>query len=312
MNRHHVDVTAWSPIERPFAGVGDIRFLTVFLGGLAITTLVTLYAPLTLQIATLGAVLSLVAALLVLSLGLHLELLRRSDAILAQLRVPVVLAADHDLFHEYETFTRGLLEIAQQRNPVFRELARFRISSICDEMSQLALGRTEFRSTETWRSVYQEILEGLKVKTYYSVAWVRSIEYWDDPPGRQGMHLNFDLAQRGYRIERVVILPDSLWPFDQQLPAREIRHWLDQQHRHGLVVSLVREHELAGETDLLCDFGLYGDQAVGFQELDEQSRTVRYRLDFAPLARKKAYDRWERLALYAKPYRDLVDRGPLV
>ena len=37
--------------------------------------------------------------------------------------------------------------------------------------------------------------------------------------------------------------------------------------------ELVRDHELASETDLLCDFGIYGDQAVGFQDLDEQSVT---------------------------------------
>ena len=70
---------------------------------------------------------------------------------------------------------------------------------------------------------------------------------------------------------------------------------------------MVREHELADEPELLCDFGIYGDQAVGFQELDEQSRTIRYVLDFTPQSRKRAHDRWERLALYAKPYSALLD-----
>ena len=308
MNSHRIDATAQSPIGQRPRGIPQVRFLTVLMGGLAIVTLAALYAPVTLQIAALGALLSLQAALLVASFDLCGERLRRSDTLLAQVRVPVALAADHDLFHEYEKFTNGLLDIAGQRNSMFRELAKFRISSVCDEITELAAGKTEFRSTETWRSVYQQILEGLEVKAYYSVAWVRSVEYWSDSPGRQGMQLNFDLAERGYRIERVVILPDSLWPYDAELPVPEIRHWLDQQYQHGLVLALVREHELANETDILGDFGVYGDQAVGFQVLDEQSRTVLYRLDFSPLARKKAHDRWERLNLYAKPYQGLVDR----
>ena len=119
------------------------------------------------------------------------------------------------------------------------------------------------------------------------------------------MQLNFELVERGYRIERVVILPDHLWPYDHQLPLPEIRHWIDQQNDRGIVLSLVREHQLATEPDLLCDFGIYGDQAVAHQQLDEQSRTVRYLLDFDPQARKKAFDRLERLALYATAYRDI-------
>lgn len=298
-----------SALRPRIRGIVGARSLTVLAVGLTLVTGATLYAPLELQIAQLGAILCLVAAMLVADLEFHAERIWRSETLLARVRVPLALATDHPLFHEYEKLTSGLLAIAEQRNPVFRELATYRIGSMCDEVSELAEGRAEFRCTETWRSVYQQVLGGLKVKAYYSVAWVRSIDYWNDPPGRQGMQLNFELAERGYRIERVVILPDTVWPCDDELPGPEIRRWLDQQHQRGLVLSLVREHELAGETDLLRDFGIYGDQAVGVQEVDEQSRTVCYRLDFSPLARKKAHDRWERLKLYAKPYRELVDKS---
>ena len=307
MDADRLEDAAQSPLGQRTRANAQARFVTVLISGLAVIALVTLYAPVALQIVALGALLSFLAAWLVANLESHDERVRWSDALLAHVRVLVALAADHHLFHEYEKFTNGLLDIARQRNPVFRDLAKFRVSSISDEISELASGRAEFRSTETWRSAYQGVLEGLEVKTYYSVAWVRSMEYWNDPPGRQGMQLNFELAERGYRIERVVILPDSLWPYEDNLPVPEILHWLDQQDKHGLVLALVREHELASETDLLWDFGIYGDQAVGFQDLDEQSRTHRYRLDFSPLARKKAHDRWERLKLYAKRYPGLVD-----
>ena len=71
----------------------------------------------------------------------------------------------------------------------------------------------------------------------------------------------------------------------------------------------MRESELAGEPDLLADFGLYGDRATGIQELDEQSRTQRFVLRFDPRDLKLARDRWERLSLYATPYADLPGRA---
>jgi hypothetical protein len=73
-------------------------------------------------------------------------------------------------------------------------------------------------------------------------------------------------------------------------------------------VSLVRETELGGEADLLCDFGIYGERATGIQELDEQSRTLRFLLLFDKPSIKLAQDRWARLALYATPYAELLAR----
>ena len=66
----------------------------------------------------------------------------------------------------------------------------------------------------------------------------------------------------------------------EPLPAPAIRPWIDEQNDHGIWVSLVRESEIAAEPDLLADFGIYGDRAIGIQELDEQSRTLRFVLHF--------------------------------
>ena len=72
-------------------------------------------------------------------------------------------------------------------------------------------------------------------------------------------------------------------------------------------MSLVRESDLAKEADLLADFAVYGDRAIGVQEMDEQSRTVRFILSFDQAGIRQALNRWERLGLYAKPLGDFMD-----
>jgi hypothetical protein len=86
-----------------------------------------------------------------------------------------------------------------------------------------------------------------------------------------------------------------------------IRSWINEQSCGGIAISLVRERDLASEPDLLGDFGIYGDTAMGTHELDSDSRTVRFILSFDPRSLKLARDRWERLLLFATPYQVIVD-----
>jgi hypothetical protein len=122
------------------------------------------------------------------------------------------------------------------------------------------------------------------------------------------MRLNFDLVRRGLRIERIVILRDHLWPTGDRMPSPEIRPWIQEQHDHGIWLLLVRESEIAGEPDLLADFGIYGERATGVQELDDQSRTLRFILHFDPQNVRLARDRWTRLLLYTTSFSDLLDQ----
>ena len=121
------------------------------------------------------------------------------------------------------------------------------------------------------------------------------------------MRANFDAARRGVRVERIAILPDALWPDDRSPPAEPVRSWLREQHDHGLHLAVVRESAVHGEPDLLCDFGIYGDRAVGMQELDERSRTARFTLSFDRQAVLLAEDRWRRLSVFGTPYRSLPE-----
>ena len=55
------------------------------------------------------------------------------------------------------------------------------------------------------------------------------------------------------------------------------------------------------ESDLLVDFGIYGETAVGYQVTDEVGQTLRYEMLFGPQHVQLAEDRWKRLSLYARP-----------
>lgn len=230
---------------------------------------------------------------------------RRMLAAFESLYVSFALA-DRGLLSVYRRMARAIMDIGAQSDPLVCELASLRLTTIADEMEELGRGSVIFSGTETWRAAYQKLLLTLKVKSYLSVAWVRTSDYWDDTPGRQSMQLNFDLADRGFRIERVHILPAHLWPLDEQLPAPAILAWLQEQHVRNIIVSVVREQDLGKEPDLLCDFAIYGDRATGTQELDEQSRTQRFVLSFDQESHRQAMARWERLGLYAMSLADLT------
>jgi hypothetical protein len=267
--------------------------------------LVCTFAPPDAQLAVLGSAVSALTGLFLSYLDQEGARDRRRSEILEKLDVPLALAPEHDLFDQYSTFASALTELAGQKDPVLRAFALLRLDSVSEQVRSLARGRVVFSGTETWRAVYERILESHGLEEYLSVAWVKTKDYWQDPPGRQSMRLNYALAGRGLKIERVVILRAALWPAGEALPGPDILPWVDEQHRHGIRVYLVRESAVVNEPDLLSDFAIYGTRATGEQELDEQSRTLRFVLSFDPQSVRLARDRWERLSLYVTPYEGL-------
>ena len=94
--------------------------LTVFIGGMLCTAIAAKFAPLPLQIGTVGALVSVLAGLLASSLEPESERQARFDILLEQLRIPMVLAADHQLFDDYNKFATGLVEIANKPSPIHK------------------------------------------------------------------------------------------------------------------------------------------------------------------------------------------------
>jgi hypothetical protein len=289
--------------------VWNFKFVGTALAGSLSCALVSAFATPQAQIATLGSVVSILAGLFVAYVEQE-DVRERSRAeLLATLHVPLELAKEPDLFEHHVAFGDSLLALARRTDePVLLRFAQFKLASIDEQVRGLAQGRIVFPGTETWRTIYEQLLQSPGLGTYRSVAWVKSRDYWQDAPGRQSMRLNLALARKGLRIERIVILRDDLWPEGSRLPLVAIRPWIQQQHENGIVVSLIREGDIAGEPELVADFGLYGDRAVGTQEIDEGARTLRFVLEFDQASLRLARERWDRLSLYALPYADLVDR----
>ncbi len=285
------------------------QFLGTSLVGSLVMAMVGVFAPQAAQIAVLGGLVSILGGLFLAYMGQESERERRRAEQLERLTVPLTLAPEHDLFEQYLAVCQALTELASQDDPILKEFAGLKLASLAEQVRGLAGGVVEFSATETWRTVYEKLLKSADLREYRSVAWVRAKGYWQDQPGRQSMAANFEAAHRGVLIERVVILRDDLWPKSDVLPTDDIRPWIEEQHNHGLWIALVRESDLESEPGVLADVGLYGNRAVGIQDLDERARTVRFTLSFDRQAVRLARDRWDRLYLFATPYRTLLDRS---
>jgi hypothetical protein len=289
--------------------VWNFKFVGTALAGSLTCALVSIFAPPPAQIAVLGSSISILAGLFVAYVEQEEVRERARAELLRTLCVPLELAREPDLFEHYLGFSSSLIALARRGDqPVLRKFALAKLDAINEQLHTLAEGRIVFCGTETWRTAYEQLLQSPGLNTYRSVAWVKTREYWQDAPGRQSMRLNIALARRGLRIERIVILPEELWALGSRIPSPAIRPWIQQKHENGIIVSLIREGDIAGEPWLAADFGLYGDRAVGTQEIDEEARTVSFVLEFDEASIRLAREWWDRLSLYALPYADPVDR----
>ena len=115
------------------------------------------------------------------------------------------------------------------------------------------------------------------------------------------MELNYEMARQGLRIERIAIIADDLWPANNGLPIEPLRSWLVNQQRSGIDIQLVRHSTLESEPDLVGDFGIYGNRALGTQQLNDHGRTIKFTLSFDFADVLEAEKRWERLSVYAQP-----------
>ena len=165
-------------------------------------------------------------------------------------------------------------------SPVFRKHAALRMRAECERLDRLGEGRLVFDSTETWRTVYEEVLSACKAKRYLSVAVIRSDDYWRDPPGERSLEFNFQLVDHGFTVHRIFIIDDFFWPQAARTPSTILFQWIQSQRIRGVDVSLVRLSALEQEPMLVRDMGIYGTDAVGYQQTDFEGRTTRYEMSF--------------------------------
>ena len=94
-----------------------------------------------------------------------------------------------------------------------------------------------------------------------------------------------------------------------ELPDDELRQWIHEQSVHGIWMKLVRISDLKNEPDLVRDMGIYGQLAVGTQQLaDDNLRTQRFILSFDLNEIREAERLWQKLEVYASSYKNLLDQ----
>lgn len=257
--------------------------------------------------------LALVACLVVLVLVLLLALAESVWTLIDQvdlLALPLAIARDPQILDLYRRLGASLRDMSVNFDPISRDLMVARATQLERELRQVSQGRFVFTGTETWRMAYERLLRSAGLYLYRSIAFLKTANYWQDEPGRQSMQVNFELAGDGRLIiERIAIVPDHLWPPHERFPVEPIHSWLHAQHQHNIIVKLVRASAVADELDLIADMGIYGNRAVGQQEVDDRGRTVHFTLTFDCAEILAAEQRWERLSIYALSYAELLDRS---
>ena len=282
-------------------------FLFASLLGSLTSGVALVVAPLEVQIAILGVIISILAGLVLTSIEQH----ARREASRAELdvvgRVIEAVSDDRELAGVYRHVSQAFLSLIEQTDPILRSAAVTKLLGIANQLGEMARGVIMFHETESWRTAYEELLLWPDLKGYRSVAWVKCPSYWQDAPGRQSLRANYEAIQRGVVIQRIIVLPAELWPSGQLLPSETILPWILDQRSHGVQTLLCLESEIDHEAGLPLDFGVYGDRAVGTQTLDEHCRTQEFRLEFGAEAVKLAEERWRLLKLHATPLENLLD-----
>lgn len=150
-------------------------------------------------LAAIGAAISWLAGWLVHVVDRVSAIVRAADAS----RLVGASGRDDEPWTEFVALVRQAVGSA---DPLLRDLTLAKTAKTIDDLRRLANGRVTFTSTETWRAAYEKALSDPSVTDYRSVSWVKTEDYWQDVPGQQSMRLNYDLINRGVRIERILIL----------------------------------------------------------------------------------------------------------
>ena len=219
--------------------------------------------------------------------------------------LPFSIAHDAEVIDLLQSLGFALRDVSANLDPIYRELALDRVRQLSQETTAVGRGIITFHETEAWRSAYEKLLRSRGLYRYRSVAYIHTPAYWQDEPGRQSMRVNYETVGTGLQIERIAVIEDQLWPEGERLPIDPIGSWLDEQARHGIQLRLVRASQV--DDDLRADFGLYGNRAVGWQELDDRGHTARFTLSFEFAELLAAESRWDRLGIYATSLEETLD-----
>jgi len=232
----------------------------------------------TVQLAAIG---SLLAALLALLVAVFDQVERR---LAIEEDIGVVLHENPALLRFYEETADNLSQVFAYPDADFRQLATGKVSEFIHSLQTEWKEGTISYAGELWFSAYQEIQQSPEVLDYWSISWIRSKEYWQDPAGRSRFRQNCEDARNGRKkIHRIFILSERV---ENDPDVKKFINDHVSLSDGKIIVDVAFEREVPSE--LLFDVGIYGRKATGYQETNEQSRTVRFHLHFSEAEIEKA------------------------
>jgi hypothetical protein len=273
-------------------------------GGALLVTLAVIGVP-AVPLAILGAGLGIAGGLVAASISGS----RHSTDAGETAAVPPEVMADPELVRLHRILCEALTTVAGRPDGNPKEALTQKLIALGVQFRAMASGAAAFTGTESWYVAHDAVLAVPNLKEYRAILRVRTADCARDPAIQESLRATFAAAHRGVLVERILVLPDFLWPGGELLPADDIRPWIEEQHNHGLRVILLRERDLATEPDLLADTCVFDGWAVGTRDLDDRSQTVRVALDFTPTTIRAALDRLDRLSHLGIPFGDLLDRA---
>lgn len=283
-------------------GIGYVR-LTSFIVGIITVLVVSVVFSVYDDVGTRMLVLGILLALLISVVAHMAATVDRRIGKMEELSSR--LADNDDLRNFYESTVYPLEEAYSNSDSCFRD---FMEQQLREHLRPLHSYWREWKlkyEGEMWRSAYRQVLDQSDVREYKSIAWVKSKEYWQDPPGQESFRYNHELAKNKEKsVERIFLIRDSVWD------SSDVKKMIREDRDAGIHVRVAREERVPIE--LRHDLGIYGNRAVGYQYTDDQSQTDHFDLIFNPdeiqIARTH-YEGLERWSLTEQELEEYLEIG---
>jgi len=223
--------------------------------------------------------------------------------------VSPVPAENRELTRLYRVVGEALAAVAGQPEGNRKETVTHKLVALGVQFRALASGDGTRGRAESWYVAHDAVLGIPDLKEYRAVVRVQTAECVRNAALQESLRAIFAAVHRGVFVERLLVLPESLWPVGQLLPANLILPWIEEQHNNGGRVILLRERDLAAESAPVIDTCVFDDWAVGTRNLDDYLQTICVTLDFTPTHVRATLDRLDRLSYVGIPFGELLDRA---
>ena len=282
----------------------SVRFLVPAVFGSVLMILVAAFGTTAVQLALIGCFVSIIGGL-----ALTTRRVRHRVVVDERSAVPPRLTSHAELARLYRVVSEALIAVADQPEGNRKDAAAQQLVALGVQFRAVASGTGARGGSESWYVAHDAVLGSPDLREYRAVVRVQTAECVRDPAVQESLRATFAAVRRGVFVERILVLPELLWPVGSLLPSDAIMPWIEEQHNHRLRTVLVREGDLATDQDPLTDTCVFADWAVGTRVLDDHSQTVHVALDFTPATIRAALDRLDRLSNLGISFRELLVRA---